>query len=158
MPSVRQEARKLARRDAFVVDDLVQEGAMAVMSALGSYNPSRGSADSYMRACARNRMISYLRRNGHESPMEEGVLEAGAAAPELAGESPADERLGAIEMRELMCALMKRLSPFEMDVFAAYLEGGGISGIASAMKCGRKKADNAIQRVRNKARALLRDK
>jgi RNA polymerase sigma factor (sigma-70 family) len=142
MPAVRQEARKLARGDAFVADDLLQEGAMAVMKALGSYDPSRGGEGCYLRVCARNRMISYLRRGKYEAPM-------GEYEPEIS-----DGPQGAIEMREAMYALLERLSPFEADVFAAYLEGEGISGIASSMKCGRKKVDNAIQRVRNKARAL----
>jgi RNA polymerase sigma factor (sigma-70 family) len=151
MPVVRQEARKLAHGDEFVADDLLQEGAMAVMRALGSYDPSRGGEGCYLRVCARNRMISYLRRGRREAPMEEDDLDINSAA---LSDQAAGGPQSAIEMREAMYALLDRLSPFEADVLAAYLEGDGISGIASSMKCGRKKVDNAIQRVRNKARAL----
>ncbi|MDR1965738.1 MAG: sigma-70 family RNA polymerase sigma factor [Synergistaceae bacterium] len=152
MPIVAQEARKLAYGNRFTADDLAQEGIVAAISALESYDPERGSVNGYIRACARNRMISYLRRNGRETPVDDSVIDAGIKGGGCAG--PALEREEAIDRREALCALIARLSPFEAGVLDAYLRGGGISGAARITKCERKKVDNALQRIRNKARGL----
>ena len=152
MPILEQEARKLAYGNNFTSDDLIQEGALAVMSALDSYNPDRGSLRGYIRTCARNRMISYLRRNGHESPMENEAL-----GERLSLDSPSEssERLhDAMYMREALYSLLDQLSGFEAEVLHAYLRGGSISRVTEILGCGRKKVDNALQRIRQKARDM----
>jgi RNA polymerase sporulation-specific sigma factor len=152
MPILEQEARKLAYGNSFTADDLIQEGALAVMSALGSYNPDRGSIGGYIRACARNRMISYLRRNGHESPMEDEALGERlnlGRVPENSG-GPHD----VIYMREALYSLLDQLSELEAEVLHAYLRGGSVSGAREILGCGRKKVDNALQRIRQKARDM----
>jgi RNA polymerase sporulation-specific sigma factor len=152
MPVLTREARKLAYGNAFTADDLIQEGVLAAISALESYDPDRGSLGGYVRICARNRMISYLRRNGHESPTEDGILDeriSGGAGAENSG-----ERQEMIERREILRALLDRLSPFEADVLDAYLRGAGLSGASKILGCDRKKVDNALQRIRHKARGM----
>ncbi|MDR1916573.1 MAG: sigma-70 family RNA polymerase sigma factor [Synergistaceae bacterium] len=157
MPVILQEARKLAWGDGFIADDLVQEGVMAVLRALDSYDPARGSENGYIRTCARNGMISYLRRNRHECSMDEDVLEARVRDSTSEQETNADEQQEVIEIREALASLLQNLSPFEEEVLDAYLRGGGVSGAVMIMRCDRKKVDNALQRIRNKARALRGD-
>jgi RNA polymerase sporulation-specific sigma factor len=127
MPILEQEARKLAYGNSFNADDLIQEGVLAVIRALGSYNPTRGKLSGYIRTCARNRMISYLRRNGHEYPMEEEAL----------GERLRSESLGEphdpIIMREALYSLLDQLSEFEASALHAYLKSGSVSGAAEIL-------------------------
>ncbi|MDR3279590.1 MAG: sigma-70 family RNA polymerase sigma factor [Synergistaceae bacterium] len=149
---VTREARKLAYGNPFTADDLAQEGIIAAMRALESYDPCRGNLGGYVRICARNRMISYLRRNGHESPMEDDVLDAHLSARDESFNQNIQQE--AFEKREALYELLKRLSPFETETLGAYLREGGVSGTARALRCDRKKVDNALQRIRNKARAL----
>jgi RNA polymerase sporulation-specific sigma factor len=152
MPILAHEARRLSYGNSFTADDLIQEGVLAAMAALESFDPARGNLQGYVRTCARNRMISYLRRNGHESPMDEEALDerlsSGAGFPGADGPGDAEG------MREAMPALYERLSHFESEVLDAYLKSGSVSGAARIAGCSRKKADNAMQRVRQKARAM----
>jgi RNA polymerase sporulation-specific sigma factor len=152
MPILAREAGKLAYGNSFTADDLLQEGVLAAMAALESFDPARGNLQGYVRICARNRMISYLRRNGHELPMDEEALDERLSSG--AGFHGADGPWDAEGMREAMPALFERLSPFEVDVLNAYLKSGSVSGAAAMVGCQRKKADNAMQRVRQKARAM----
>jgi RNA polymerase sporulation-specific sigma factor len=145
IPAVTQEARKLSRGDDFTMEDLVQEGMMAALGAFGRYDPERGSAEGFLRVCARNRMISYLRRSPKESPVDGDVLDSGSPSHD-------DGPQEMIETNEALSGLMERLSPFERSVLGAYLSCGGVSEAACMLHCDRKKADNALQRIRSKAR------
>jgi RNA polymerase sporulation-specific sigma factor len=140
----------LAYGNRFTADDLIQEGVLAAISAFESYDPDRGNLYGYIRTCARNRMISYLRRNSHESPMDDDVL--GERLRSLGGGSNEHHEL--MERRDALYALLDKLSRFEADVLDAYLRGGGISGAAGILGCERKKVDNALQRIRQKARRM----
>jgi RNA polymerase sporulation-specific sigma factor len=150
MPLVAHEAGKLAFGNRFTADDLVQEGILAAIFALESYDPGRGSVNGYVRACARNRMISYLRRNGHEYPMDDETLDVHLSVEDSGIHARDNQEI--VEERETLYALLGKLSPFEAKTLDAYLKGGGISGAAEIMGCGRKKVDNALQRIRSKAR------
>jgi RNA polymerase sporulation-specific sigma factor len=150
MPILASEARKLAYGNNFTADDLVQEGVLAVISALGSYDPKRGNINGYVRVCARNRMISYLRRNGHERPMDDDELDERMRRSD--GGTASDSQSKTAEERDELLALRARLSAFEESVLFAYIDGGGIPGAVKILKCGRKKVDNALQRIRRKAR------
>lgn len=155
LPLVVREARKLSAGDDFLMEDLTQEGFLAAMNAQSAYDPARGNAAGYIRICARNRMISYLRRNRQESPMEAERLSACVqdSSQEQTAFAPAGGQQERIEIREALMQLLGRLSPFEQDVLSAYLKGGGIAGAASLLGCERKRIDNALQRIRNKARS-----
>ena len=152
LPILEQEARKLVYGNSFIADDLIQEGILAVMSALDSYDPCRGSLRGYIRTCARNRMISYLRRNGHESPMEDEALGKRLSLVNCSGNSGGSH--DAIYMREALYLLLDQLSGFEAEVLHAYLKSGSVSGAREILECGRKKVDNALQRIRQKAREM----
>jgi RNA polymerase sporulation-specific sigma factor len=153
MPILKWEARKLSYNNSFTAEDLVQEGVIAAMRALESYDPERGSVRGYIRTCARNRMISYLRRNGREYPAgDELIFER--LGPDGFEDSCPDGPEGVIERREAVFALFSSLSQFERDVLGAYLTCGRVSGAALALGCERKKVDNALQRIRVKARDM----
>jgi RNA polymerase sporulation-specific sigma factor len=148
-PIVVKEARRLSRNDAFTMDDLVQEGMVAALSAMESYDPARGDKRAYVRVCARNRMLSYLRRNAHESAVDDDTLVGSIDADSSAASGGQHE---IVEVREALTNLLAMLSPFEQNVLAAYLSGGSTSEAARSLSMDRKKIDNALQRIRNKAR------
>ena len=151
MPILTSEARKLAAGNSFTADDLIQEGALAVISAMESYDPGRGDLRGYIRACARNRMISYLRRNGREAPVEDEAL-GERIRLETGGEAAGPQSM--MERREALLALVGSLSPFELEALNAYLRSGSLSGATEILRCDRKKVDNALQRIRRKARNM----
>lgn len=59
-PSIRAIARKLAQRDDELVQDLEQEGALALLL----LNPARATTnpDAWIRQALKNRMVDYLRK------------------------------------------------------------------------------------------------
>ena len=61
-PLIRKIARALAPEDPRLREDLVQEGFLSLILASASYDSERGPFAAFARRCARNRMISYLRR------------------------------------------------------------------------------------------------
>ncbi|MDR1944239.1 MAG: sigma-70 family RNA polymerase sigma factor [Synergistaceae bacterium] len=150
IPVVMSEARRLSD-DLFTREDLVQEGIIAALRALGTYDPDRGSIEGYVRTCARNRMISYLRRSWQELLLDEEAFDAQTS--ELDASAAADgghqER---IEIGEALTGLLNSLSSLEKSVLHAYLREGSVTDAAFFLKCERKKVDNALQRIRNKAR------
>lgn len=131
------------------MDDLVQEGLIAAISALRSYNPERGSLQGYVRVCARNKMVSYMRRNRHELPMDEESL---IDSLDSDNTTNLEGQRETVEIYEALSSLVVNLSNFERKVLAAYLTTGGASEAARILLIDRKKVDNALQRIRNKAR------
>ncbi|MDR1515370.1 MAG: sigma-70 family RNA polymerase sigma factor [Synergistaceae bacterium] len=153
LPVVMREARKLSGNDLFTREDLTQEGIMAALRAMDSYDPARGSLEGYVRTCARNRMISYLRRSWHEYAVDDDILDARVSGS-IASNGGFGEPEERIEINESLSKLIEELSAFEKNVLYAYLSEGSLSGAALLLDCERKKADNALQRIRNKARAM----
>lgn len=150
LPVVIKQARLLSKGDRFTREDLTQEGVIAALTALDTYDPERGSLAAYIGTCARNRMISYLRRGMQESPMDSEKLDEQATeADVLAGAGATQERL---EIREDLSRLVENLSDFERAVLSAYLKGGSVAQTVKLLGCGRKRVDNALQRIRGKAR------
>ena len=153
-PVVSREARRLCAGDRFIGEDLVQEGLIAALKALDSYDPRRGSAVAYVRACARNKMISYLRQNGRVAlaPLPEDLDFADSIDPADPLGAQESDPAEALEAKEELSALIECLSPFEQRVLGAYLREGGVTEAAIRLGCSRKKVDNAMQRIRSKAR------
>ncbi len=153
LPLIAKEARRLSRSDPFTRDDLTQEGFMAAWCALSSYDPKRGTLSGYIRTCSRNRMISYLRRNRREAPVDEELLNTGIDRMDLSSYPCGQQER--IERREAIDSLFDRLSDFEQLVLGAYLREGSLSRVAVALGCDRKRVDNALQRIRVKARRIV---
>jgi RNA polymerase sporulation-specific sigma factor len=153
LPIVMSEAKRFSGGDLFTREDLAQEGIIAALRALDTYDPARGSIEGYVRTCARNRMISYLRRSWQEFVMDDEALNASALDSDptsvFCGEP--QER---IEIGEALSKLIAELSAFEKSVLYSYLSAGSLSEAALLLECDRKKVDNALQRIRNKARMM----
>lgn len=150
LPVVMKQARLLSRGDHFTREDLVQEGVIAALGALDTYDPKRGGLAAYIGTCARNRMISYLRRGMQESPMDAEELDA--QATEAGAVTRANATQERLEIREALSRLVEGLSDFERTVLDAYLKGGSVAKTVEILGCDRKRVDNALQRIRNKAR------
>ncbi len=134
----------------------MQEGYIAALRAMRSYDPERGSVDAYVRVCARNGMRSYLRKNRRERFVEDEAIDErlqDTLQADAAERVEDDEEIR--EIRAALCGLLDVLSPFERRALRAYLSTGSLDGAARLMHCEKKKTDNALQRVRNKARLRM---
>jgi len=144
-PLIRRIARALAPVDPNLREDLVQEGFLSLILASSSYDPERGPFAAFARRCARNRMISYLRRLRPSFSLTDDEMEA------LAFEPRPDEE---IDMDLARNSLFSLLSPFELICMEAYLYTGSCTGAAELLDWAPKKVENALTRIRGKARFL----
>ncbi|MBR1561921.1 MAG: sigma-70 family RNA polymerase sigma factor [Ruminococcus sp.] len=133
-------------------DDLAQEGAMALIKAVRSYSPDKGTKfATYASRCIRNKMLSELGRNTPISE-DEGTLDDFYAAEETDPERLVIEKE---EARELYERIAKELSPLEWSAFMLFADQMSYGDIAKRLNVSEKSVDNAIQRARRKLRSIL---
>jgi DNA-directed RNA polymerase specialized sigma24 family protein len=142
-PLLRYIAGSLVEPSRPDYDDLLQEGYLALINSLPRYDEKRGKFSSFVFSCARNGMISFLRSNRKEKriPFPEDLIDKGNFfdfLPAWYGED-----------------IFDNLTCLETVVLDAFMETGSISRAACLLGWPRKKADNAIQRIRKKLRAKL---
>lgn len=135
-------------------EDAVQEGIIALLRAIQTYDPARGAAfEPYAAACIRHGQFSARRaalRKKNEPLLNSLPLDMQAEKT-----SPGPEEL-AIQSEEYD-AWMKRLdvllSSFEREVLRLFLDGLGCPQIAARLGRTPKAVENALSRARRKLRA-----
>lgn len=145
-------------------EDLVQEGMIGLLEAIRSYDPEQGAAFSGFAAlCVRRRMISAVRAASarKHSPLNEALsihqVQNGEALYQGAAQDPEAAYIGRESTHALMQALQHRLSPREREILTLYLEGLSYGEISQRLNRPTKTVDNAVQRIRRKAAAILGD-
>ena len=139
LPPIRSLAHSI---EPLVSEDLLQEGLMAALAAIEKYDPERGKAKSFFVQCAKNRMLSEVRRIkpiGGDGDEELEKLED----PEEAEKGRFDGLYSAIE---------RCLTELERETVSLYLAGLGYKEIAVKLGVTEKSVDNAMQRARKKLR------
>lgn len=153
------------------LEDFIQEGMLALIRALHSYDEGGGaSLSSYIDLCVRRQLLNaVLRATNNKNILLTDYISYDA--PVTCGEDTVslsdtltDERASALEedyitrdrADRLLKALNDRLSPLERRVLTRYLQGDSLSEIAEALQLPAKSVDNAITRVRRKATALTK--
>ena len=134
-------------------EDLLQEGKLAFLSAVSSFQPGRGASfRTYVAVCVSHRVASALRRSVKvfEEALPEDFLIPGARAMD-----PQDIFAAMEETRRIMEAMHSQLSRLERSVIEGYLAGESYEAIARRLGVGPKTIDNALQRVRKKLRKFL---
>ena len=141
-------------RDLSESEDLVQEGLLGLLSAVQTYRSSSEVAfRTYAYACARNRMVSALRRRSGEQVQS---LEEEDELPDLiGGTDPASLVVRQEEAEQLNKRLRDGLSSLEYRVLMARLSGYSYREIANCLNITEKAVDNAHQRLRRKLAPIL---
>lgn len=131
--------------------DLEQEARLALFRAAESYDRAQSgvSFGLYAKIVIRNRFVSELRRSRAAARRENAAAAAAAA-------DPLRELFFAETDSDLAGRIRERLSPYERQVFDQYVGGLSVGGIARALGREEKSVSNAMFRIRQKIRALLR--
>ena len=133
-------------------EDLSQEGLMALLKAVNSFDVSNGAKfSSYLDVCISNRLktvVSKINSTPFAPLLEEGDDISDEKSPE-----------SIIVEKEFTENLYRRISSFltekEWSIFRLYLENLSYSDIAGRLCITEKAVDNAVFRVRRKLKSLL---
>lgn len=156
-------------------DDLIQEGMIGLFKAIRDYNlESEASFVSFAQLCVSRQMYSAIRasqRQKHmplnsyvsiyETRMEnmDGVqLTLADTIAAGADSNPEEVLLGEEYVQSFEDELKERLSKLENRVFSLHLLGMDYLQIAEVVDKSPKAVDNALQRMKAKAKALMEEK
>lgn len=152
--------------------DLVQEGAIGLFGAIRDFDNQRGTSfRSYAEVCIQNNIIAAVKRSTRkkhiplnsyislDKPFSEDDEDSATLADRLGADSKSPEEL--FINREAELELMKRISEkltdFEKQVLSLFLDGKTYKQIGEMTGRGAKAADNALQRVKKKVAAILKE-
>ena len=144
--------QKLAYQYRGILDfeDLVQEGCIGLLNAIGGFDPARDTEfRPFAFICIRNRMFTAMRRAAGRAetvPLDDGLVELSPG--------PEQQFLGQEELKRVLDDLERIISPMEKRIFFAYLGGFDYQTIADTLHISQKSVDNALQRVRKKLKTI----
>ncbi len=135
-------------------EDLMQEALVGLLRAVRSYDGVSAKFSTYVAACVRNSVITYLRRYGkqrYEIPYEDVELIA-----ERIEHSTPEFRLIDIESTNMLHdRVFSVLSQYERKVFEMYLAEISYADMAKKLNKNEKSIDNAVQRIKAKLKKLV---
>lgn len=135
-------------------DDLIQEGFLALHSAVKSYDEnSEASFRTYASVCIRNRLVSVVRiANSQKNKLNNSLpsVELDENIPLRPEKEPENAFIIKQDFAQLVQYIKENLSKSELKVLSMYLEGMSYDEIARVLGKSRKFCDNAMQRARKK--------
>ena len=162
-PLVCMRARAYAR-GVMDVDDVYQEGMIALLKAVRNYREdTAGSFRTFAAVCVNNKMLSAVTAHMRDknAPMRSYLSLSGREIPEdlLAAVSPETDPEKLVIASEASAARYRRienlLSPFERQVLRLYLSSYSYEEMSRQLGSSTKAVDNALQRVRRKLRNVF---
>lgn len=149
------KARKLGTgRSEAEINDLIDEGVIAVFYAVRTFDESRGVLFStYADTCITNRIITTLEKQNRIRTKESD--EALSCEKRIDTESPESILIERERFDEAMKRVSKKLSGMELSVLELYLQTESYKTIAAKLNISEKAVDNAMQRVRKKLKSVL---
>lgn len=150
-------------------DDLIQEGMIGLFKAVISYNEEKdASFDTFASLCINRQMISAIRGanrykhkllNEYISIYSDENQQETQYAVSIPDNKFNPENIITQEetMEHILSKISGRLSKMESDVFDLLIEGQTITFMCKTLEKDAKSIDNAIQRVKNKVRNILKE-
>ena len=144
-------------------EDLAQEGMIGLYRAVTDFKEGGLSFKNFAYLCIQRRIIGAVRSAARlkNAPLNRAVPlppENEAEGALYAAEDPEALLIGDEERSEFLEKLRGALSPAEYRALTLYMEGLSIAEIAARERRSEKSADNAVQRAKRKAAALLGQK
>lgn len=150
-------------------EDLIQEGMVGLFNAIRDYNPEKEvSFFTFAELCISRKLNSTLEASNRLKHMPLNTYisfsnqdeEDGISLDQIITEqtiSPEQMLIEQEALQEFFDKLQEKLSPMERKVLYLHLEGHDYIQIAERMGKNAKSIDNALQRIRNKAKLLKDD-
>ncbi|HCA05100.1 MAG TPA: hypothetical protein DEO32_04280 [Ruminococcaceae bacterium] len=139
-------------------NDFIQEGLLGLLSACKSYDDSSTvSFKSYMSVVVERRFISIIRRmNTKKTVPDSALVQIDGLSEQLEDNAQTPEELimDKEQLASVQLRLKSLLSDLEYQTLMLYASGLSYRAIASRLGKSESSVDNALQRVRRKARGL----
>ncbi len=146
-------------------EDLLQEGMIAMYSAMNSYN-GQVSFKNYVYTCVKNKIVSLIKSSNNQKnkPLNNYVSLSGAPDNDAdksgiivdGGFGPEETFINSEAFNELNAKIKDTLSQYEYKILTHYLMGLSYAQIAEKIGEKVKSIDNAIQRIRQKLSVLIK--
>ncbi len=129
-------------------EDLYQEGMIALLKAMRSYDEGKNdNFEAYAALCIKRRLIDAVRRRAPEETSE--LSENLSEGPDGSAD-PLNAIVDAESAKEIHASLKSSLSQLEGDVLDLYMDGYTIREIALKLDRSEKSVGNAVARIRGK--------
>lgn len=138
------------------VEDLTQEGMLALYKAIDSFDPLNGAKfSSFADSCVSNRIKTVAA--GFAKHKESRCVSPDEGEDDIAASdaSPENICLERENSRSIKKEIASLLAPQEIKVFELYLDGLSYKEISSKLDISEKSVDNAVFRIRKKLKTLL---
>lgn len=146
------------------IEDLVQEGLIALYSAIKVFDSSMSSFSTFASVCIKRSMISVLKKQYRKKQVpadklvyvnsDEDNCDNGANTAITDNATPELLLIEKEDAASLSSRVKAKLSDFEFKVLVAYLACYSYSDIADIFSISEKSVNNAMCRVRQKLRDL----
>lgn len=152
------------------VDDLIQEGMIALYNAILTYDKSKNSSfEAYAYMLVERNIITQIKKANSKKnlPLNEAfnVNNQGTISFDENNEdvgymisslepNPENELLDNVAYNELLEKIKNTLSDYENEVLGYYLQGYNYNDIAAKLEVAPKSIDNALNRIKNKLNFL----
>ncbi len=136
-------------------DDMVQEGLIALYSAVQVYKPELSSFSTFASVCIDRALYSYVRTFYRKKQIPQDNLVYFDGCFDVASPSTPETLLIEKEDSGVMSQKIKNsLSTFEYKILLQYLAGNSYENIAKKLNVSSKSVDNAMVRARSKIKAI----
>ena len=149
---------KAVARQYYIVgatcEDVSQEGMIGLYKAVVTYKREKGRFSAYAYACIKAAVIDAVKAASRE---KNKALNPSVPLENTVGlVSDVDITVNLVG-GELMARIKNRLSPAEEEIFSMWAEGMSYAEIAKELGKTVKNVDNAVQRIKKKAKAVIKE-
>ncbi len=135
----------------FDTEDFIQEGVVALFSAVKSFNSEKASFKTFVKICIDRAMLSALARvSGGAKHIPQSLITPIDDVELSDSNSPESIIIGRESYNDLAFSIKQCLSDFEYRVLSEFLSGKSYVQIAEKLSVSTKSVDNALKRVRKK--------
>lgn len=139
------------RASGFDTEDFIQEGILAIFSAVKSFDAGKASFKTFVSLCINRAMSSALSRAvGAAKHIPDGLISTIDGIELTDTNSPESILIEKEDYNDLEHTIKNELSQFEYQVLCEFLSGKSYSDIAVTLNVTVKSVDNALRRIRSK--------
>ena len=135
----------------FDTEDFIQEGTLAIFSAVKTYNQEKALFKAFVTLCINRAMSSALSRvSGAAKHIPESLISPIDEIELSDLNNPESIFIEKESYNDLESTIKQELSDFEYQVLCEFLSGKSYADIAESLNVTAKSVDNALRRIRSK--------